>query len=116
MTFAAYRAAFRNAAKAIVCITKMGNTAIHLSSFDIETPIIAISLSEDVVRRLKLVRGVDGVCIDELPSVDQVLPLINSMLVQDSWLSSGDKYVFVSVTHSSISVAESNLFTIQTVD
>ena len=116
VTYAAYRAAYRNGAKAIVCITKMGNTAIHLSCFDIETPIIAITLSSEVVRRLQLVRGVSGICLDELPSVDRVLPLINSILVQEGQLKTGDKYVFVSVTHSSISVAESNLFTIQTID
>ncbi len=116
VTYAAYRAAFRNNAKAIVCITKMGNTAIHLSSFDNDTPIIAISLSRDVVRRLKLVRGVDGVCIDELPQIDQVLPLINSILSKRSWLASGDKYVFVSVSHSSIGIQDSNLFTIQSMD
>lgn len=116
VTYAAYRAAFRNNAKAIVCITKMGNTAIHLASFDNDTPIIAISLDKDVVRRLKLVRGVDGVSIDELPQIDQVLPLINNLLSQRSWLSSGDKYVFVSVSHSSIGVQDSNLFTIQSLD
>ena len=60
VTYSAYRAAFRNDAKAIVCITKMGNTAIHLSAFDNHTPIIAISLSKDVVRRLRLVRELMG--------------------------------------------------------
>ena len=116
VTYAAYRAAYRNDAKAIVCITKMGNTAIHLSCFDIKTPIIAITLASEVVRRLQLVRGVEGVCLDEMPSADQVLPLINNILVQQGKLELGDKYVFVSVTHSSIAKAESNLFTIQTID
>ncbi|SME90354.1 pyruvate kinase [Pseudobacteriovorax antillogorgiicola] len=116
VTYAAYRAAYRNDAKAIVCITKMGNTALHLASFDIETPIIAVSLSKEAVRRLELVRGVEGVFLDELPPIDEVLPLINNMLLRDSWLKEGDKYVFVSVSISSLSREDSNLFTIQTLD
>lgn len=116
VTYAAYRAAYRNDAKAIVCITKQGNTALHLASFDITTPIIAVTLSEDVVRRLELVKGVEGFYLDELPPIDEVLPLINNMLLRDSWLKEGDKYVFVSVTISSLGQVDSNLFTIQTLD
>lgn len=116
VTYAAYRAAYRNDAKALVCITKMGNTAIHLASFDITTPIIAVTLSPEVVRRLELVRGVEGLFIPELPPVDEVLPLINDMLLRESWLKTGDKYVFVSVSISSLGREDSNLFTIQTLD
>ena len=116
VTYAAYRAAYRNNAKAIVCITKKGNTALHLASFDITTPIIAVTLSEEVVRRLEMVKGVEGFYLEELPPIDEVLPLINSMLLRDSWLNEGDKYVFVSVTISSLGKEDSNLFTIQTLD
>lgn len=114
VTFAAYRTAIRNKAKAIVCITKSGNTALHLSSFRTYIPTIAITQNPAVVRKLTLVRGVDGVCIKEFQNIDQVLPLINETLTRDSWLRSGDKIVFVSVTISSIGNEASNLFTVQT--
>lgn len=114
VTYAAYRAAHRNQAKAIVCLTKVGNTAFHLASFGARIPIIALSPSEEVVRRLKLVKGVEGIYLKELPDMDAVLPLIDSLLSKLSWFDDGDKYVFVSVTLSSLSLEGSNLFTIQT--
>lgn len=114
VTYAAYRAAHRNQAKAIVCLTKVGNTAFHLASFGARIPIIALSTSQEVVRRLKLVKGVEGVFLDELPDTDSVLPLIDSLLAKLNWFQDGDKYVFVSVTLSSLSVEASNLFTVQT--
>ncbi|MGE0171509.1 MAG: pyruvate kinase [Oligoflexales bacterium] len=114
ITYAAYRAAHRNNAKALVCISKEGNTALLLSSFRTPIPIIAVTLSEDVVRRLGLVRGVEGLFLQEAPGIDEVLPLINERLIKGSWLKSGDKIVFVSVTISSIGETASNLFTVQT--
>ncbi|HYX38308.1 MAG TPA: pyruvate kinase [Oligoflexus sp.] len=113
VTYAAYRAAYRNQAKGIVCITKVGNTALHLSSFGVQTPIIAVTLSQDVVRRLRLVRGVVGILLDESPDIEQVFPIINSLMVRKTWLTDGDRYVFVSVSLSSLSKEASNLFTVQ---
>jgi pyruvate kinase len=114
ITYAAYRAAHRNSAKALVCISREGNTALLLSSFRTTIPIIAVTLSEDVVRRLGLVRGVAGMYLQDLPGIDEVLPLINERLTKGSWLKVGDKIVFVSVTISSIGETASNLFTVQT--
>jgi pyruvate kinase len=114
VTYAAYRSAHRNRAKAIVCITKIGNTALHLASFGAKIPVIALSTSEHVVRRLRLVKGVEGVYLDELPNIDSVLPLIDNLLGSFSWFEDGDKYVFVSVSLSSVGKEGSNLFTIQT--
>jgi hypothetical protein len=47
------------------------------------------------------------------PKIDQVLPMVNKQLVQESWLRPGDKIVFVSITLSSVSAKASNLFTVQ---
>jgi pyruvate kinase len=113
VTFAAYRAASRNQAKGLVCITKAGNTALHLSSYGVATPIVAVTLSPDVVRRLRLVRGVVGILLDENPDIEQVFPIINSLMVRKTWLTDGDRYVFVSVSLSSLGKEASNLFTVQ---
>lgn len=115
VTYSAYRAAHRNQAKAIVCITKNGNTALHLASYGIRTPIIAVTLSPDVIRRLRLVRGVAGILMDESPDIDQVTSIINSLLIRKGGLKEGDRYVFVSVTLSSLGKEGSNLFSVQTV-
>src|SRR5690606_12790690 len=114
VAFGAYRTAQRVGAKAIVCLTREGNTAVKLASFRARKPILAVTFSDAVLRRLALVRGVDGVLLDADPLIDDVLAVVNDRLVRDSWLKPGDKYVFVSVTLSSLGRQESNLFTIQT--
>ena len=114
VTYTAYRTAKRNQAKAIVCISELGNTALHLASYKPDIPIIAITRSARILNRLSMVRGVYGILLEDFPDIDHVLPLISDTLVRDSWLNTGDKIVFVSVTISSIGKAESNLFTVQT--
>ncbi|NDE14751.1 hypothetical protein EBZ80_07470 [bacterium] len=113
VAFAAYRTARRVQAKAIVCITKAGNTALKLASFRAPVPIIAVTFSPDVLRKLSVVRGVDGLVLGVDPRIDDVLPVVNDRLLRDSWLRSGDRIVFISVTLSSLSREASNLFTVQ---
>lgn len=113
VSFAAYRTARRVQAKAIVCITKAGNTALKLASFRAPVPIIAVTFSPDVMRKLSVVRGVDGLVLGVDPRIDDVLPVVNDRLLRDSWLKAGDRIVFISVTLSSLSREASNLFTVQ---
>lgn len=114
ITFSAYRTAHRNRAKAIVCLTNAGNTALLLASFRTNIPIIAVTLSSEVLRRLSLIRGVYGMMLEGAPNIDEVLPLVNDKIVHNTWLSAGDKIVFVSVSLSSVGEKASNLFTVQT--
>lgn len=114
VTYSAYRTAHRNNAKAIVCLTTKGNTALLLASFRTDIPIFAVTLSEDVLRRVTMIRGVHGILLEDAPNIDEVLPMINNYIVKDTWLQSGDKIVFVSVSLSSVGEKASNLFTVQT--
>ena len=114
VAYTAYKTAERVGAKAIVCLTKEGNTAVKLSSFRFPEQIIALTLSEEVLSRLSIIRGVDGILLDGEPVIDQVLPFVNDLLLSHSWLCAGDKIVFVSVTLSPLSRRESNLLTVQT--
>lgn len=116
VAFHAFKTAQRVKAKAIVCITKEGNTALRLASFRTTMPVIAVTFSEEVKRRLSLVRGVYSMVLDIAPHLDEVLPVVNKQLKREGWLSSGDKIVFVTVTISSVGREASNLFTIQSVD
>lgn len=113
VTYHAVKTAERVDAKAIVCITKEGNTALRLASYGLSVPIIAVTFSEQVKQKLLLVRGVSSVVLDVSPSLDNVLPMVNDRLKKSSWLSSGDKIVFVTVTISSVGQDASNLFTVQ---
>ncbi|MEZ4742576.1 MAG: pyruvate kinase alpha/beta domain-containing protein [Bdellovibrionota bacterium] len=111
----AYKTAKRLKVRAIVCLTKEGNTALRLSSFRQQKPIIALTFSEEVNRKLSLVRGVDGVCLDIDPAIEEVLPAVNDLLKRRCELQPGDKFVFVTVTLSSVGRESSNLFTVQQV-
>ncbi len=113
ITSAAVKAAERSHAKALVCITKNGNTALHLSSFGGNIPVVALTQTNDLDRKFRFIKGVLAYNISELPNLDEVLPLINNILSRKHNLVEGDKYVFVSVTISSVGDKNSNMFTIQ---
>lgn len=113
IAYHAYRTAERIQAKALVCITRSGNTALKLASFQPPIPIIAVTFSADVARRLDLIRGVSALTLDIDPNIDEVLPMVNDRLVRGSWLKPGDHIIFVSITLSPIGRESSNLFTVQ---
>ena len=110
---AAYDTASRVGAKAIVCVTHQGNTALKLSSFRPDLPIIAVTFNESVSKKMSIVRGVEGYALDVEPNIDQILEVVNQRMVNDSWLQQGDCVLFVSVTLSPISQTGSNLFAVQ---
>lgn len=111
----AMKTAKRVNAKAIVCITKSGNTAVRLSSLNTEMPIMAVTFDEQTKRKLSILRGVEGLTLRVDPSIDEVLPEVNDLLKDRGQLKSGDRIVFVTVTLSSMSREASNLFTIQSI-
>ena len=114
IAYHALRSAERVGAKAIVTITKNGNTPLKLASFRAPVPIIAVTFSAAVKRRLAIVRGVQTLLLDIDPNIDQVLPIVNDQLVRSSWLQAGDAVIFVAITLSPVGREASNLFTIQT--
>jgi pyruvate kinase len=113
VAYHAFKTAERVKAKAIVCITKSGNTAFRLASFQVSMPIIAVTFKEEIERKLKLIRGVVPLNLDINPHLDEVLPVVKERLLKDGWLEKGDYIVFVTVSLSSISKEASNLFTVQ---
>jgi pyruvate kinase len=110
----AYRTAERINSKALVTITKAGNTALKLASFRPPIPIIAVTFSPWVRRRLAVVRGVETILLEMDPNLDEVLPVVNDRLVRNSWLKAGDSIIFVAITLSPLSRESSNLLTVQT--
>ena len=56
ITSAAVRAAERNHAKALVCITKNGNTAQHLSSFGGNIPVVSLTQTNGLIENLDLLK------------------------------------------------------------
>lgn len=99
-------------AKAIVCITRRGNTARRLSRFDVHIPVFAVTFTRHVERKLKLLRGVYPLHLNVAPQLDEVLPIINERLLEEPWLNAGDSVVLVSVSLSPIADEASNLFSV----
>ena len=114
IAYHALTTAQRLKAKAIVTITKEGNTALKLASFRAPVPIIAVTFSDPVLRRLAIVRGVESMKVDIDPTLDDVLPFVNDHLLRGTWLKAGDRVVFVAITLSSVGREASNLLTVQT--
>nr|MBP9708210.1 hypothetical protein [Oligoflexales bacterium] len=113
ISYAAFQSAELLNAKAFVCLTEAGKTAISLASFRPKIPIIAVTFKKHVTDNLALVRGVDCLFFENSLNFDEVLPKVNAFLKQESWLKTGDRIIFVSVTLSSIAQKASNLFTVQ---
>lgn len=116
VSYHSYQTALRVGAKAIVCITQNGNTALRLASFRPKMPIVAVTFSESTKRKLSLIRGVIAVTLEGSPNLDTVLPSMQVLLKRDQWFASGDRIVFVSVSISSMGTESSNLFTVQEIE
>ena len=113
LTATAYRTAHRVGAKAIVCLTSQGETAMRLSRFRVSIPIIAVVFDLYLLHRLCLIKGVQAVHVGAQPSLDDVLPLIGELLKSAGYLNVGDTYIFISISLSPLGSMGSNLFTVQ---
>ena len=112
VAYYALETAKRTNARAIVCITKAGNTALRLASFQGPILIIATTFTAETLNKLALIRGVQGILLKSSPNLDP-FTLINSTLKKDTGLTVNDHYVLVSLTISSVGHDASNLFTVQ---
>ena len=115
LTATAYRTAHRVGAKAIVCLTNHGETAMRLSRFRSSTPIIAVVFDSYLLNRLCLLKGVQAIHVSAQPSLDEILPVIAELLKSEGYLNAGDMYIFVSISLSPLGKMGSNLFTVQKV-
>ena len=84
IAFSAASVASNVHAKAIVCVTKTGQTARLMSNCRPDSPIIAVTPSLDVCRQLQLIRGVIPCHVD--PPVDDMKSLAE--VVNDTCLAS----------------------------
>ena len=81
--------------KAIVCFTRSGYTARLLSKIHPHTPILGVSPTEGVCRKLALARGVIPVLFPFVDSVDEMLRGLDHMALERGLLVSGDECVIV---------------------
>ncbi len=82
-------------AKAIITITKSGKTAQMLSMYRPNVPIVAFSQSEQTLRRLNIVWGVQAELIKDVADTDETLRMARDMALKLGYITSGDKVVYV---------------------
>lgn len=116
VAYGAVRTAEHVGAKAIVCLTEGGYTAARLSSIRTPVDVIAVTYNRQIMRQMSLYRAVFPVRISSATAFDRVLAETRACLTEHCGMSRGDKFVFISLTSSSISERQSNFFTIQVLE
>lgn len=91
--FSASRIANHVGAVAIATITHSGVAAKSLAKYRPDTPIVAITENDDVLRRLQFVWGVRGVTIPKIVSTDDVFVMVERVLAENGWTEPEDLIV-----------------------
>ncbi len=80
-------------AKAIICFTEHGFTARVLSKYRQPLPVIAVTTSEVVRRRLALYWGVESLLLQEVSNTDEMIAMVDKAAVAHGYVSHGDMVV-----------------------
>ncbi len=91
--FSASRIATHTGAVAIGCITHSGVAAKTLAKFRPDTPIVAITDNEAVLRKLAFVWGVRGVTIPKILGTDDLFAMVENVLMVNGWAEPEDLIV-----------------------
>lgn len=83
-------------AAAIVCVTHTGSTAKVLSRYRPQPQVVAVTTREKILRRLKLVWGINGFVIDNLEDdSDKALSAIQNKLIDSGLVRRGEYVVLL---------------------
>jgi pyruvate kinase len=91
--FSASRIATHVGATSVVTITHSGVAAKSLAKYRPETPIIAITENDDVVRRLQFVWGVRAVRIPNIVSTDDLFTMVERVMIENGFADVEDLVV-----------------------
>lgn len=83
-------------AKAIVVTTETGKTAINISRFRPNVPIIALTPNESVLKKLKIYWGIIPILVNKFRSENDIIETIEREAKRINILKKGDFYVSVS--------------------
>ncbi len=96
VTKAACQTASEVGARAIVCFTETGRTALLLSKFVRGRPIYAIARRKEACRKVTLYAGVTGVTLAMPSNTDRMVENAKAKLRRGGFLKPGDRVVIVS--------------------
>lgn len=102
IAYAAVRTAQAVGARLIVCATESGRTSILISRYRPRTPILALTPSELVQRRLTLYFGITPKVIPQFESVDHILRTAAAMSHTSHLAGRGDKIVITAGSHAGV--------------
>jgi pyruvate kinase len=94
--YAAYYAADETDAKYIVVFTRSGYTAAVMSALRPEVPILALTPSENTMRKLTLYWGVTPIVLDKMLDVEDDMIQLEVYLKKNNWVKPGDNIVVIS--------------------
>ncbi|MBS0282236.1 MAG: pyruvate kinase, partial [Proteobacteria bacterium] len=80
-------------AKAIICWTKSGSTALRAARERAHAPILAITPSIDTARRLALVWGLHCLTSDEVSNLDEMVDQATAFAEREGFAQSGERVV-----------------------
>lgn len=112
--YGAVRIAEQSEASAIVCFTEGGYTAYKLSATRTPKTIIAFTCNKRIYRQLAILHSVHPMLLKGHLGTEKLLSHIKQILIDEFKFKSGEKFVFVSFTRSSVSSRHSNLFSLHT--
>lgn len=102
ISYAAVDAAYSLKAKAIICFTSSGSTALRAAKLRPQIPIIAITQNEDVVRQLFIVFGVIPIKTDFYSNTDDMIENAKKLLISTRMAKNGDTFVITAGTPAGI--------------
>ena len=98
----------------IVCFTMSGFTAAAIARYRPQTPITAITLSEETRRRCALYWGVDAVQSVEVEDIDTMIRVVDEVLLRRGLAAAGDVIIVVAGTPLAVG-GRTNLLHLHTV-
>ena len=90
---AAVNASYQVNAKAIICVTNHGQTALKIAAFRPGCPIIAITVNEKACRQLNLVWGCYPVYAEKKNSTDELFLYAIETAIKTGIVKKGDKVI-----------------------
>jgi pyruvate kinase len=82
-------------AKAIICFTEHGFTARILSKYRQSIPVIAVTPTEEIQRRLQLYWGIQSLQLQEVHNTDAMISLAERAAVDHGFVANGDIVVMI---------------------
>jgi pyruvate kinase len=115
IAYAAVRTAQTVGAKLIVCATESGRTSILISRYRPHAPVLALTPSDLVQRRLALYFGIIPMVVQQFESVDHILRTAVAMARMSHLARRGDKIIIAAGSHAGVA-GSTNLIKVEDLD